>query len=236
MRLPKTKIFVIFVVLFGIVSLANGQKISPAPPPPPPPEEGQTIQAPPVQMIKAGEFAISGCRILKKEKRIEFPAVVNMNEGLLEYLLVENSGKVHESLLRTEISPYAIQIAMLLLGIEGSTDPLAAQGENKIPEGDRVTILLKWNDKGKERTVPIDEWITMNNNVASAIPWVFTGSVVSDGIFLAQIEKSIIAVYHDPTSLIDHQMAEGGNDEIWKVNSSRVPDKGTGVTVVIEKK
>ena len=224
---------VIFLLFFwGSVSLATAQEIAP----PLPADDGPMIQAPPLRMIAPGIFEIDGCRILKNENRIEFPAEVNMDNGLLEYVLVGTSGKLHESLLRTRVSPYAIQISMLLLGLEGSMDPLAEQGQDKVPGGDRIQIWVSWKDKDNERSVPVEQWIARGNEPDGAIPWVFTGSVVMDGVFLAQVEKSIIAVYHDPTALIDHQLAEGGNDEIWKVNSAAVPAKGTKVTVIVEKR
>jgi len=190
---------------------------------------------PPLLMISPGVYEMGGCRIVKNENRLEFPAEVNMDKGLLEYVIVGNSGKVHESLLRTAISPYALQISLLLLGVEGSMNPLAAQGEARTPQGDRVKIQVNWQDKGKEKKVPVEQWITKGDKPVGVIPWVFTGSVVMGGVFMAQAEKSIVALFHDPIALIDHQLAEGASDDIWQVNSVSVPPAGTPVTVVIEK-
>ena len=234
MQQLRISFLVLLLTHFFYSGLGFGQNIQP-PPPPPPPEIAQA-GAPVLQMISPGIFEIGGCRIIKEKGTVEFPAVVNMNEGLLEYLLVENSGKVHESLLRTEVAPYSLQLSLLLVGLEGTSTPLNFQGENSVPQGDMINIWLVMDDKGKEVKIPIEKWVTKNKEEASQIPWVFTGSVIHDGVFMAQIDKSIIAVFHDPVALIDHQLQEGASDEVWMVNSSKTPQVGTKVTVVIEKK
>lgn len=195
------------------------------------------ISAPPIRMITPGVFEIGGVRLSKREGRVEFEALVNMEKGLLEYLIVGETGKVHESLLRTKIEPFSLQIALLLIGLEGTSNPLAGQGDPRTPEGDPVTIWLKWRDRGKIIELPIEEWVATDKSGTPAKPmdWVFTGSVVMDGIFMAQIEKSIVAIYHDPVGLIDHQSPEGASDENWFVNEKVTPPAGTVVTVTIKK-
>ncbi|MBI5558639.1 MAG: hypothetical protein HY885_13485 [Deltaproteobacteria bacterium] len=246
------RLFLLLLVMLCTVVPVSGQQTPPSSPPPGPPPAltpppplppamkppqggGGMASPPPLRMVSPGVFEMDGCRIVKKQNRVEFPAEVNMDKGLLEYILVENAGKVHESLLRTRISPYTLQIALLLLGVEGSLHPLAEQGENRTPEGDRVKIWVSWQDKGKEKKVPVEQWIAKDGKAAGALPWVFTGSVVVDGVFLAQADKSMVALFHDPSALIDHQLAEGASDEIWQVDSASVPPAGTAVTVIIEK-
>jgi hypothetical protein len=231
-------VMMLLVLLCGVGSSSGQEAPPPAMPPPPPmpsPDDGAMAPPPPLTMISHGVYEMGGCRIVKKENRVEFPAEVNMDKGLLEYVIVGNFGKVHESLLRTTISPYALQISLLLLGVEGTMNPLGEQGEARTPQGDRVRIWVSWQDKGKEKKVPVEQWIAKGDKPAGAIPWVFTGSIVMDGVFLAQAEKSIVALFHDPIALIDHQLAEGASDEIWQVDSAAVPPAGTAVTVIIEK-
>lgn len=195
----------------------------------------QKINAPPLKMIEKGVYEIGGVRIIKKEGRVEFPATVNMDKGLLEYLIVGDLGKLHESLLSTEVEPYSLQISLLMLGLEGSTNPLAGQGDSRKPEGDPVSILVRWGNADKFREVRLEDWVILNKKPLDKINWVFTGSVVSNGVFLAQAERSIVAVFHDPVAIIDNTMAEGTSDEIWFVNEKKVPPAGTSVTVVIQK-
>jgi len=235
----KRKILNYFVMLSLVVlcgaGTSFGQPALVSPAPPPPPVDDAMAPPPPVKMVSPGVYEMGGIRIIKNENRIEFPAEVNMDKGLLEYVLVGNSGKVHESLLRTAISPYALQISLLLLGVEGSMKPLGEQGQAAMPEGDRVAILVSRQDKGAEKKVPVEQWIAGGVQPAGTMPWVFTGSTVMNGVFMAQSEKSIVALFHDPVALIDHQLTEGASDDIWHVDSAAVPPVGTKVTVVIEK-
>ncbi len=196
----------------------------------------QVYLQPPIKMLRPGVFEVGGCTITKDQNRIEFPATVNMREGLLEYLIVGSVGKLHESLLQTKVEPYALQIALLLAGLEGSTNPLAMQGQAVKPEGDLINIWLSWIEDGQEKKIRIEQSILADNKPIDEIPWVFTGSVFVDGVFMAQIEKSIVAVYHDPTALIDHQLDIGASDEVWLVNPSMVPEIGTKIKVIIERK
>jgi hypothetical protein len=188
-------------------------------------------------MIEPGIFEIGGVRLLKKECRVEFPATVNMEKGLLEYLIVGNTGKVHESLLRTEVEPYCLQIALLMIGLEGSTNPLAQQGDPRKPEGDPVSIWILWQKGEKREKLRIEQWVfnRANKSPMNPVDWIFTGSIISNGVFMAQVEKSIVAVFRDPVAIIDNPLPEGASDEIWFVNESEVPPVGTGLTVVIQK-
>jgi hypothetical protein len=176
-------------------------------------------------------------RIFKKEQKVEFPCAVNMGKGLLEYAIVGNSGKLHESLLRTHVEPYSLQIALLLLGLEGTTNPLAMQGDPRKPEGSPVTLWVQWKAGEQLNKVRIEEWIMNRQGGAAMEPtqWIFTGSVVANGIFLAQVERSIVAIFHDPVALIDNPLSEGGSDKIWFVNEEKVPAPGTDVTVIVQK-
>lgn len=194
------------------------------------------VTAPVLQYVAPGIFEIGNCKIIKEESKVEFPASVNMKEGLLEYLLVGSTGKLHESLLRTDVEPYALQVALLLSGLEGSLNPLSSQGDNRLPEGDPVDIRVSWNEDGKEKKARIEEMVLLGKNKVDLMPWVFTGSVINNGTFSAQAEKSIIAVFHDPVAMIDHRLESGANDEAWFVNSAKTPPVGTPITVSISKK
>uniref|UniRef100_A0A832A1I7 Uncharacterized protein n=1 Tax=Desulfacinum infernum TaxID=35837 RepID=A0A832A1I7_9BACT len=190
---------------------------------------------PVVKRVSTGVFDVGGCRLSKAEGWVRFDAVVNMDRGLLEYLIVGDAGKLHESLLKTSVDPYALQIALLLIGLEGSQHPLGAQGERRSPTGDRVTVRVHWTDSSGAHEVPLEQWIHLKGKPLDDVPWVFTGSMVVDGAFMAEVEKSIVAVYHDPVAMIDHTLDEGADDEVWMVNEKAVPPIGTPVEVVIRR-
>jgi hypothetical protein len=160
-----------------------------------------------------------------------------MNKGLLEYILVRNGGKTHESLLRTQVDPYQVQLALLLLGFETSDRPLARQGDPAIPRGEQVvlSITIKGED-GKYHNVQPQEWIVRKaGEVVSEtlkLDLVYTGSIIMNKQFLAQSEGSIVALYHDPVALIDNASPGGESDKIWFVNP-KTPPPGTPVVVTV---
>jgi hypothetical protein len=51
---------------------------------------------------------------------------------------------------------------------------------------------------------------------------------------VAEIEKSLIATYHDSTAIINHPLPEGADDTVYNVNSEVVPRRGTAVTLVVK--
>ena len=218
--------------------LPPGLKNAPPPRPllPPPPFMAQ--QPPAIEKVSPGVFRIGDILINKMERSISFPAVVNMGKGLLEYLLVRNAGKTHESLLRTTVEPYPLQVAFLLLGYEGTDKPLAYQGDPSTPKGDSVRILVtRFGADGKAAADDYERWICKKIDKKtceiSTLSWIYTGSVVGNGKFLAQMEGSIIALYHDPIALIDNASAGGESDKIWFVKEDTVPPVGSAVTVTI---
>ncbi|MBI5056097.1 MAG: hypothetical protein HZB61_05735 [Nitrospirae bacterium] len=201
-------------------------------------------KAPPAQVVEKlapGVYRIGEIQINKKMHLISFPAQINMDKGLLEYLLVNTGGKVHESLFRTKVQPYDMQIAFLLLDFEGTEHPLKEQGSAEIPKGEPVVINITYNNKeNKMVQAKSEDWITIKNKDEQKNPanleWVYTGSVVYNGQFLAQVSGSLIALFHDPAALVDNASPGGESDEVWFVKEGVVPPVGTPVTITIKAK
>ncbi|MAW61949.1 MAG: hypothetical protein CMJ94_14120 [Planctomycetes bacterium] len=73
----------------------------------------------PVQEQIREELESAGVRVDLQRKLIEIDASICQDREPLEYLLVTEKGKDHESLLRcTEVSAEALNTAMLLMGVE----------------------------------------------------------------------------------------------------------------------
>lgn len=179
----------------------------------------------------------------KATRVVSIPALVNMNKGLVEYLLVHESGKVHESLFSTKVRPMEFNVAMLLLDWKPSatffdyTEPerggVPVKGATHRVENS-MTIHVRWKDeKGKEQTVRIEEWLH-NLDKKSHIsegPFIYTGSrVMPDGSFLAQDTGSMVALMVDPASIVNNPREGNELDDIW-VPDPAVPAKGTAVTI-----
>ena len=125
-------------------------------------DEKTQTNVPPLVEVAPGVFQIGLVRLDKNQRSVQFPAVLNQDHGLIEYLLVTTRGKTHESLLKTEAEPFHIHVAMLLLGAKGAAQskeflkvpmmlihvirPGATQ--NRLAEllkGDAIRIELAWN-------------------------------------------------------------------------------------------
>jgi hypothetical protein len=236
-----------FLVLV-MTSLLFAQGAPVAPPPPIAGEDlwRQGLKPLAVERVSPGVFSLGEIKIYKETKSIAFPAKINMDKGLLEYILVKSSGKTHESLLRTDVDPYHLQIAFLLLGFEGTDRPIIEQGSDEKPKGDPVEILIDYTKKSdgavKERSerIKTEEWVARKTNgnlrATGTLDWIYTGSVVNQGQFIAQVSGSIIAIFRDPAALIDNASPGGESDEIWFVKEGMVPPVGTPVTVTIKAK
>lgn len=221
----------------SVSALSHGQGMPPPRGPESEPPIGTNAPAfPPVERIGDGIFRIGKVTIDRKQRLVSFPASVNQAQGLLEYVLVRTGGKTHESLLRTDAEPYDIQLACLLLNLSGTDRPIAHQGANETPTGDPVRLSITLNNE----TIMPEQWlIQTSNDTKQDVPplnWLFTGSLISEGRFMAQTEGSIIALFHDPFAILDHASKGGESDRVWFVKEGALPPPGTPVTLTISVK
>jgi hypothetical protein len=209
-------------------------------------------------LVGPGIFEIGKVRLDKKQRTVSFPAVLNMNQGPMEYFLVTCYGKTHESVLRTEAQPYHLHVAVLLLGATGADtngfsenpDPTAA-GKKPAPAagsqpitnpsketmpGDKISIEVSWRVDGKVARRSAEE-LVFNQESQSVLGkgnWVYNGSLVADGIFLAQLGGSIVSLITDPTALVNNTGRGHENDKIWAVNTNGLPPFNTPVQVTFK--
>ena len=202
----------------------------------------------PIREISPGIFALGEVRIDKEQRTVSFPARLNLDEGPMEYFLVTSWGKTHESILKTDTEPFRIHLAMLLLDTNAGAAHAASNGppvstggfvshpsRERLP-GEAVSIELKWTAGGRERRARAEEMIfnTAQNAAMRTGDWVYTGSRVAEGLFLAEIEGSIISLVTDAEALINNEGTGHDNDTIWLANTNNLPPSNTPVTVSIK--
>lgn len=209
----------------------------------------ETHRDPAVLEISPGIYRLGQMRLDKNTHALSFPATVNMQDGLIEYLLVSPRGSVHESLLSTEAQASDIHFAMLLLGVEAapaSDAPLGSlQGggqinadslrNEKLPRGASIRITIKWREGTQEKTVPIEDWVrnTESQKAMERGPWIYTGSQLVGQTFAAQVTGDLAAVVLNPGALINNPRNGNQSDQIWWVNRAAVPPLGTPVELTI---
>src|SRR5271154_634994 len=98
-----------FVILSSFVIRHSSFSQQPSAPP-------SATAPPPIERISDSVVKVGEVTLDKSTMTISFPGSINMDHGEMEYLLVQDGGKTHESLLVTKAQPFHIHIAMLLLG------------------------------------------------------------------------------------------------------------------------
>lgn len=206
------------------------------------PAEASTAHAaaplikPPIREISPGVLGVGRVRLHPERKTITFPAVLNMNAGIVEYLLVADFGKTHESVLRTDVAPYQIHVAMLLLGAQGAgTNAFPTEPDQPLP-GDRVTIETTWITDGRRHRRRGEELVhnRITRTPLSQGPWIYNGSRIVEGAFIAQLDGSIVSVITDPNALVNNPRTGHEDDELWMVRSHGLPAVETPVTVTFQ--
>src|SRR5580704_1751361 len=99
------------------LSLAGASALFAQGPPPPIPPPAHIEKAP---IVKTGDvtYEMGGLQFNSATREIRIPTIVNMNEGVIEYALVTDTGKTHESLLSTKVRPFDVNVALLLCHYE----------------------------------------------------------------------------------------------------------------------
>ena len=222
----------------AIAFLATAPLLAQAPPEFSPPKE-----------IAPGIFKVGTVQLDKNTGTVTFPAKVQMDDGLLEYLLVTPQGPVHETLFVSEAAPQDVHMAMLLLGAKGMVKQpsekqpgrIDAASLAKAPKltGDRISLSVKWTDKsGKEQSAPPERWIVRRiftpkkpTKIVTAEdgPWLYTGSYFYENRFIAQMDGTFIAMVTFPGALINNPRTGSNDDHVWFVKTEAVPPVGTPV-------
>jgi hypothetical protein len=207
----------------------------------------ESAKSPAVKQISPTEFQLGKIVIDSDERTISFPAFVEQNEVLLEYLLVSTHGKVHESIFLTEIQALELNIAMKLLGYQASRELIPVLDENYEPTGayykasedqkkySQLSISVSWKKGDKLETYAPHEFITVESTQANMpkSPWIYSGSELIEGKFQASATGDIIAIFTDRLALINYSGEGREDDTIWLPNKQILPPLGTPVTITL---
>lgn len=248
----------ILLTIFCSVAFLHGQ---PAPSPqtspngvaPDKPKPGQAekpaepAKAPSVTKLENGMMKVGEVTFDPKTRQIFVPCTVNMNEGMLEYAIVHEGGKVHESLLKTKASPTDINVAFKLLRYVESPELFPLPRENyetpvqypivsdEVRKGARVDLNLEWQVEGKSKKAALAEWIHHGDEtkLMGKEPWVYGGSMMYGGKFVAESTGDIASICVVSASILLYAGQDDDNDEMWHANHDAMPAKDSPVTLVI---
>ena len=185
--------------------------------------------------IGPDRFEIGRVTLDRAKQSLSFPAAVNQRAGLIEYMVVTVGGKIHESVFRTDAAPRDIHLGALLLGLQpANTNAFPEEATATLP-GQPVEIDVTWQVRGREVRRRLDEFVRTTDPARPFRrgPWIYNGSFLADGAFVAQYGGSIVAIQTDPSALINNPRPDRTDDDIHVVEPKRLPQEGTRVTIVI---
>lgn len=181
-----------------------------------------------------------GIRIDWSAKEVLLDAQIVLRQGPLELVACTPGTKEHESILVTRARPLHVHQAMGLIGLEpGKPVRFDEKADQWLPpSGQRLDVLIRYEDNGRPREVAAEEWLldVKNDKPPGAIAWVFAGSMTnSEGEFAADIEGTVITVVDFPTAVIAPAALHTSDDsQLWlRANKDAIPPVKTPGTIVI---
>ena len=126
----------------------------PVAPAPPPIEQDPALKPPAIERVGGDDYKMGEIKFNRATKIIQFPCFVNMDEGQIEYALVHEQGKVHESLLATKVEPIHLQTVLLLCGYRTDDEDMFKEAMVRLKE---YGIVLGAPDPDKKAEAPPGE-------------------------------------------------------------------------------
>lgn len=191
---------------------------------------------PSIKEIRPGVFQVGGVLLEKEKSQISFPVIVNMHEGLLEYILVSGKGKTHESLLVTRTEPFHIHVAMLLLGAKGAQGKEVPEDPKKNIPGDHIRYELNWKVSSKDTVFPVEQFVLNRQTNKAMRPghFIYNGSLLFQGAFIAHVEGNLFSLITSPAALANNPRKGRENDENWEPIKKGLPPLDTEVKMTVK--
>ncbi len=208
--------------------------------------DGRTV--PPFEKLDGGKIGVGKVVFDPAKRQVVIPALVNMEEGLIEYVLCLPNGKLHESLLVTDADPFHLSLAMKMLGFKSFENFFPVRGEDlewlpfTPPEPSEyepacVKLAIKWKDGDTVRESDLSD-IIINARTKNPFPsnkWLYTNSFFFSGSYQSSLCGNAIAIFADRASTINYigDFNEGDNESGWIVHSGHPLKPGDPVEIII---
>ncbi len=184
-----------------------------------------------------GNLLVGDITVRRAAGELAFPAKIVLEAGPLEVIVAHPHGRLHETLLVTEVKALQIQTMLYLLGAENGRR-LPEPGEK---QGALVDIDVEWTDgNGEKQRQPIENWIQdrRTEKTMRRIGWAFVGSVIQEGKFLADVEGNVVVNYSVGSTVLDVPDPDSRSDDtLHSVHTDHVRaagGAGQAVTVVFK--
>jgi hypothetical protein len=186
-----------------------------------------------VRHFPNGDIEVGALHLHRQERQISFPVEFVDNASVLEVVIATPEGRLHEALFSAAVSPLQLQAMLYLLGLENG----ARIGDEHVRQGDLVDLDVEWTDAdGAKHREPIESWMIdgRTKQPMQRIGWVFVGSGIKDGTFLADAEGNVCINYSVGSTILDIPDPAGADDTVFSANDGKKrPPKGSDVRIVL---
>ena len=157
----------------------------------------------------------------------------------LEFLAVVTGTNEYEALVRSDVKPSDLHLALLLIGLRPGS-PVHYSEATKAwlpPTGPPVDVWFEYQKDGQPQRLPAYRLMRDIHTKAAAQPftWCFTGSRTYDGVYAADQTGSLVGVINNENSVLDVPALRGRALEArdYERNAELLPPAGTPVTMVL---
>lgn len=208
------------------------------------PTPDKPLELPPAPTVKdlgEGRFRVGTIEFDENQRTIRIPAAVHMLKDPVEYILVGHHGKIHETVFITNADARDIHVAALLLGMKIQPDLGAENTAAVLGDSGVIDAWVEWERNGPPAKLPLHETVTLadpdTRQSTGTLPgggWLYNGSGLAGGEFLASQNGSIISIIRDPSALINNPGPSRDNDDIHTPNAAKLPKLQHPVRIVLK--
>ena len=175
-------------------------------------------------LLAAGQpdLSLGQVQLNPAQRSLIIPAVVNQQEGIVEFLLVHQSGKVHEAVFSTAVPAVELAASLALLGLQA--DPTDHQHPQDLLADlhDHPAVHLHYSLDAGRSWLPASQLVSYTGAGAPlpTQPWRFTGSYFYRGTYMAQVEGDLVAIHTRAHALLNLAHADRDDDTRWHAQGS----------------
>lgn len=194
-----------------------------------------------VEQTGPGTFRIGRVEFDKRQGTISLPARLNIRTQVVEYVLVNETGKAYESMLTTEAKPTDVHLAALLLGLGPAAVGGGYNRATAVPASNAVSVVVSWQTNGATVKYSLPELIVLRDVLSEQPPrafppgaWLYNGSVFDSLGFVAAREGSLVSLIRDPACLLNNPRDDRDNHHVHFPNGKLLPPEGSAVRVTLQ--
>ena len=182
--------------------------------------------------------------VVAAERRVEIRGRVACTRGFLEQVACGRGTREHESLVMVEAPASVVHAALLAAGARpGRPGQWASLPGGSVradpPQGDPITIRVRWSEAGVCREAPIEAWI--RGLEPDAARWVFAGSRFAQrqGVerYVADDSGSLVGLVTFGDEVVALRQVVPDRAEVkapaFRANTSAMPPEGDPVTLIL---